>query len=477
MKASNHNRLEPDGKALRPKKRKDMTTEERLQLLQRKLYQKALQEKRYRFYILYDKIFLNYILAEAYKVSKRAGGSAGVDHQTFTDIEEQGVSGFLKDLQDDLRKRSYVPKPVRRVWLEKEDGSKRPLGIPTIRDRVAQTACKLIIEPLFEADFEDCSHGFRPKRSAADAIKQIKAHLLSGKTEVYDADLSKYFDTIPHAKLMQALELRISDPRVLHLIKLWLKAPVEEEGGGTTGGKKTIKGTPQGGVISPLLANIYLHLLDRIVNHSASIFAKHGIKLVRYADDFVLMGREINEACLVRLGDLLGRMELTINEGKSKLVDAQVEPFNFLGFTVRYDRDLFKSGKKYWNISPSAKSCKRVRRKITAKLKHIGHYPPELVVKELNPIIRGWLNYYTIEKVSYTQMAKRQLTHYLQERLWRYYNRKSQRRSRLYGQQAFDKLVKVYGLINPYVSTGLRPAYAKDEHYRKAVCGKTARPV
>lgn len=459
MKSSNHKSVQSAGKDQRPKKRKDMTSSEKLQLLQSKLYQKALQEKTYCFYILYDKIFLPYILAEAYKLSKRAGGGAGVDHQTFAEIEDQGRELFLKDLQEDLRKRTYRPKPVKRVWLEKEDGSKRPLGIPTIRDRVAQTACKLVIEPLFEADFEDCSHGFRPKRSASGAIEQIKGHLEAGKTVVYEADLSKYFDTIPHDKLMKALELRISDPRVLHLIKLWLKAPVEEEGGGTTGGKKTTKGTPQGGVISPLLANIYLHLLDRIVNHSASMFAKHGIRMVRYADDFVLMGKQINEACLTRLGDLLTRMGLTINEGKSKLVNATAEPFDFLGFTIRYDRDLFKSGKKYLNISPSAKSCKRVRRKLAAKLKLIGHYPPELVVRELNPIIRGWLNYYTIDRVSYTQMARRQLTHYLIERLWRYYNRKSQRKSRLHGQQAFDKLVNVYGLINPYVSSGLRPAY------------------
>ncbi len=200
-----------------------MSEQERLQTLQRKLYLKAKQEKGYRFYVLYDKLFLDYILSQAYEKVRRAGGSPGIDDQTFTDIERTGVAAFLTSLKEDLRRRTYRPQPVKRVWIEKANGGQRPLGIPTIRDRVAQTACKLVIEPIFEADFEDSSHGFRPKRSAHGAIKQIKAHLQSGKVEVYDADLSKYFDTIPHEKLMTTLRLRIRDSRVLKLITLWLK--------------------------------------------------------------------------------------------------------------------------------------------------------------------------------------------------------------------------------------------------------------
>ncbi len=200
-----------------------MSEQERLQTLQRKLYLKAKQEKSYRFYVLYDKLFLDYILSQAYEKVRRAGGSPGIDDQTFTDIERAGVAAFLTSLKEDLRRRTYRPQPVKRVWIEKANGGQRPLGIPTIRDRVAQTACKLVIEPIFEADFEDSSHGFRPKRSAHGAIKQIKAHLQSGKVEVYDADLSKYFDTIPHEKLMTTLRLRIRDSRVLKLITLWLK--------------------------------------------------------------------------------------------------------------------------------------------------------------------------------------------------------------------------------------------------------------
>jgi group II intron reverse transcriptase/maturase len=459
MKMSNQQKVQTDPNPNRPKKRKDMSPEERLQLLQRKLYLKAKQEKQYRFYILYDKIFLDYVLQEAYKQAKRAGGSPGIDRQSFAEIEKQGRDQFLKDLKEDLRKRTYRPKPVKRVWIDKEDGSKRPLGIPTIRDRVAQTACKMIIEPLFEADFEDCSHGFRPKHSAHDAIRQIKEHLKADKTEVYDADLSKYFDTIPHDKLMRTLEMRISDPRVLHLIKLWLKTPVIEDGK-TKGGKKNTKGTPQGGVISPLLANIYLHLLDRIVNKPNGMFAKYQVKMVRYADDFVLMGKKINEKCLCNLREVLNRMELTINETKSKLIQAQEVPFNFLGFTVRYDRSVYNRDSRFWNIRPSDKSRKRVRQNIKAKLKTIGHYPPEAVVDVLNPIVRGWINYYSIEKVSYMQVDKHKLTYYLRDSLTRYYNRKSQRRSRMYGLHAFDILVRKYGLVNPYRSSGKRPVYA-----------------
>jgi len=459
MSKSNQQSVQPEPDPGRPKKRRDMGTAERLQLLQRKLYLKAKQEEGYRFYILYDKIFLEYVLQEAYKRAKRAGGSPGIDGQSFADIESQGRGQFLHDLREDLRKRSYRPQAVKRVFIDKEDGSKRPLGIPTIRDRVAQTACKMVIEPLFEADFEDCSHGFRPNHSAHDAIRQIKTHLKAGKTEVYDADLSKYFDSIPHDKLMKTLAMRISDPRVLHLIKLWLKAPVIEDGK-TKGGKKNTKGTPQGGVISPLLANIYLHLLDRIVNKPNGMFARYQIKMVRYADDFVLMGQKINENCLYHLRDVLNRMELTINETKSKLIRAQEEPFNFLGFTLRYDRSVYKKGSRFWNIRPSDKSRKRVRQNIKARLRTIGHYPAEAVVDELNPIIRGWINYYSIEQVSYMQVDNRKLTSYLRDSLTRYYNRKSQRKSRMYGRHAFDILVNKYGLINPYRPCGIRPVYA-----------------
>jgi group II intron reverse transcriptase/maturase len=447
-------------KSLSQKKRKDMTSQERVRLLQLKLYLKAKQEKRYKFYILYDKIFQKHILEEAYRRSKSKNGSPGVDGQSFADVEKYGRTRFLEELGEELRKRTYKPQPVKRQWIEKEGGGHRPLGIPTIKDRVAQQACKLVIEPIWEADFDDSSHGFRPKRSAKDAIKQIRDNLKKGDQTVYDADLSKYFDTIPHDKLELALKERISDPRVLHLIKLWLKVPIVEEDGTYTGGKSNTKGTPQGGVISPLLANIYMNLLDRIVNKPQGYFFQRGIRMIRYADDFILMSRHINQEAILRIHRYLERMGLIINPGKSKLVKAKESSFDFLGFTFRYDRSLYSKGSRFWKVIPRSKSQKKIRQKINQRLKSIGHYSREQVVSELNPILRGWMNYYRIEKVSHTQVAFRKLEDYMRSRLYRYYNRKSQRRSSLYGQQAFDILVKDYGLIKPYKTSGIRPVNA-----------------
>lgn len=458
---SNQQRIQSQIDELSQKRRKDLSGGQRVRLLQLKLYQKSKQEKTYRFYVLYDKIFLGYLLAEAYKRVKSKAGSPGVDKMTFDDIEGYGRDKFLAALSEDLRRRTYKPSAVKRVWIDKENGGKRPLGIPTIRDRVAQAACKLVIEPIFEADFKEVSYGFRPRRGASGAISTIKSELKAGKGEVYDADLSAYFDTIPHEKLMKAVKERIIDPRVLHLLKLWLKVAIVEEDGRYTGGKKRGKGTPQGGVISPLLANIYMHLLDRIVSNPEGMFAQRGIVMIRYADDFILMAKEMDAACMDQLQKLLVRMELKINEKKSKLIDAYKAPFDFLGFRISYNRSVIRKGSKFWSIKPKPESEKKIRQKINAKLKLIGHYPAAKVAAELNPIIRGWQNYYRINGVSQTQVSFRKLQDYLRERLNRYYHRKSQRRSRLYGQQAFEKLVKEYGLIDPYKSLGLRPVNAR----------------
>jgi RNA-directed DNA polymerase len=430
------------------KGKRSMSAAERVSQLQEKLYCKAKQEREYKFYILYDKMYIGYMLEEAYRCVKASDGAAGIDRQDFEEIEKQGLDKFLKELGEDLRKRTYRPSAVRRIWREKADGSKRPIGIPTIRDRVAQMVCKMIIEPIFEADFEDSSYGFRPNRSSKDAMKAIKEHLQSGKTEVLDADLSAYFDTIPHDKLQIVLKQRISDPRILQLINLWLKSPVYEDGK-YTGGKKQKTGSPQGGVISPLLANIYMHLVDRIVNDTRKLFYQAGIKIVRYADDFVLMGKRITQEAEEKLREILGRMGLKLNEGKTRKVQAEKMAFNFLGFTVRYDRDIYGQNKRYWNIIPSYKSGKKIREKVHDFLGKSGHLAPRLVTQGLNALIRGWLNYYEIPGVSYPAMSKRMLRYYLYERLNRYYKRKSQRRSRLYGQQAFEKLVYKYGLIDP----------------------------
>lgn len=430
---------------------------ERVSILQEKLYQKAKQERGYKFYVLYDKMFIPYMLREAWKRVKKNGGKPGVDGVTIEKVEQYGVDNYLKELGEELRKQTYQPQAVKRVMIDKAGGGKRPLGIPTVRDRIAQTVCKMILEPIFEADFEESSYGFRPGRSTKDAITAIKGHLKEGKSEVYDADLSKYFDTIPHDKLQIALRQRVADPRILKLINKWLKVSVYEDGHYKSG-KGNNKGTPQGGVISPLLANIYFHLLDRIVNDSRSLFSKHGVMMVRYADDFVLMGSRLPEEVIDKLRNLLHRMGLSLNEDKTRKIDARKGSFNFLGFTIRYDKDIKGRDIRYWNIMPSKKSEQKIRDKVKAYLRTHGHCKAEDVADGLNSLIRGWLNYFSIPGVSYPAMSKRRLRAYLSTRLYRYYNRKSQRKSRLYGQKAFEVLVSRFGLIDPtkYVYSPVR---------------------
>lgn len=428
-------------------KRSEMSDTERVQDFQRKLYRKAKQEKDFRFYVLYDKVRLKHFLTESYRRVRANGGAPGVDGVTFEEIEKQGLDILIKSIQKELEEETYKPRPVKRVMIPKANGKMRPLGIPTIKDRVVQMSCKLVIEPIFEADFEESSFGFRPKRSASDAMRAIKENLKAGKTEIFDADLSNCFDTIPHAKLMKIIALRIADRKVLHLIKLWLKTPIDDNGN-LKGGRNNKVGTPQGGVISPLLANIYLNLLDRVVNKN-SLFERYGTKIIRYADDFVLMGKQIPEIILDRIYNILERMELQVNEEKSKIVDAVEDSFDFLGFTIRYDTARKFGNGRYWNIVPSEKSCKKLRNNLKEYLSKRTHLPAEVLVKGLNAKIRGWLNYFTIEKVSYPFMAKRKLRWYLRERLYRHYRRKSQRVNKRRCYEAYDSLVGKYGLIDP----------------------------
>jgi len=430
------------------RKRSEIPDAERVLLLQEKLYQKAKQERGYKFYVLYDKMFIPYMLRQAWEQVRSNGGSPGIDGVTIEDIEQQGAGAYLYELGEILRKQTYQPRAVKRVMIPKANGGERPLGIPTVRDRIAQTVCKMIIEPIYEADFEDSSYGFRPNRSSKDAMKAIKEHLQQGKTKVLDADLSKYFDSIPHDKLMISLKERIADPRILKLISKWLRAPVFEDGK-FTGGKKNRMGTPQGGVISPLLANIYLHLIDRIITNPKSLFHKHEVKIVRYADDFVLMGKDLPDQVIQKLNSLLSRMGLTLNEGKTRQIEAKQESFNFLGFTVSYATDIYGRKARYWNIQPSKKSEQRIRDKVKEFLRHHGHSPAKELATGLNALTRGWLNYFDIKGISYPAMSKRKLRHYLLNRLYRYFNRKSQRKCRLYGSNAFEVLVLKHGLLDP----------------------------
>lgn len=446
---NHHHRIgEPEQHELIKRRRSELPDSERVSTLQGKLYQKAKLEKDYKFYVLYDKMFIPYMLREAWKQVKRNGGSPGIDGVTLAQVEEQGIDAYLEQLREELRTRTYKPKAVKRVSIPKANGGQRPLGIPTVRDRIVQTVCKMILEPIFEADFKDCSHGFRPNRNAQGAMRMIKDNLAQGKTQILDADLSKYFDTIPHDKLMAAVKLRVSDPRMLHLIQMWLKCPIYEDGQ-FKGGKKQKMGTPQGGVISPLLANLYMHLLDRIVSSTTSLFHKYGVTIVRYADDFVLMGKTIPKALLIKLKELLDRMGLTLNREKTKLLDARQKSFDFLGYTVRHSKDLFVKGKKYWEIYSSSKSEAKLRERIRSYLQKGSHYAPQRISDELNSIIRGWLNYFDAQGISYMRMPRRRLRKYLSDIMYRYYNRKSQRKSRLYRQKAFEVLTTKYGLIDP----------------------------
>jgi RNA-directed DNA polymerase len=460
--------------SLELKVKHQMTDAERVQDLQRKLYQKAKQVKDFRFYVLYDKVSLPHFLREAYKRCKSKNGSPGVDGVSFQDVEGYGVENFLSEVKEDLEKKTYRPQAILRVEIPKANGKTRPLGIPTVKDRVVQMTVKLVIEPIFEADFEESSYGFRPRRSAGDAVGAIKENLQEGRSDILDADLSACFDTIPHKELMHLLALRISDRNILHLIKMWLKAPVIEDGR-PKGGKKRKVGIPQGGVISPLLANIYLHLLDKAVNKAGGIFQRNGVKIIRYADDFVLMAEKIPEECLAYMKRLLSRMKLQLNEEKSRVVRADEEAFDFLGHTFRYSDDLYGRPVKYWNVEPSKKAQKKVRSKIREYLSKNGHKAPQILVDDLNAILRGWINYFTIEGVTYPGKAKRNLRYYLGKKLKRYYKRKSQRKCKLYNQGAMRVLINKYGLIDPFkYSLRCHPVNALDEYYRKAVCGKTA---
>ncbi len=374
-----------------------LQTPERVRTLQRKLYGKAKKEPNYRFYLLYDKIWRWDILAHAYLLARANRGAAGVDGETFDQIASGGVVKWLQGLQQELRAKTYRPQPVRRVMIPKPGGGERPLGIPTIRDRVVQTAAKLVLEPIFEADLEPQAYGYRPKRSAHDAIRRVHTLLCEGYTDVVDADLSKYFDTIPHEQLMQSVARRIVDRDVLHLIKMWLQAPVEERGQNgqrkMTGGKGTTRGTPQGGVLSPLLANLYM---NRFLKHwrRTGRGEAFGASVVNYADDFVILSRQDAAQALDWTRQMMTRLGLTLNEAKTRIRKARTESFNFLGYTFgphRYRKD----GHWYLGASPSKKAVSRIKQGVADLLRRSQTAPWEEVRDRLNLKLKGWSGYFS----------------------------------------------------------------------------------
>jgi RNA-directed DNA polymerase len=314
-----------------------LATPEKIRTLQRKLYCKAKAEPAFRFYVLYDKIYRADILHHAYAVARANAGAPGTDGMTFAAIEALGLESWLGGLREELISKTYRPDPVRRVMIPKPGGGERPLGIPTIRDRVVQTAAKLVLEPIFEADFEDNAYGYRPVRGAVDAVREVHRLICRGYTDVVDADLSRYFDSIPHAELLKSVARRIVDRHVLRLIKLWLKAPIEErdDSDGTRrigGGRSNTRGTPQGGVASPLLANIYMNRFLKYwrLTGRGEAFRAH---VIAYADDFVILSRGCAAEALAWTKSVMTRLGLTLNEAKTSLRNARQERFDFLGYS------------------------------------------------------------------------------------------------------------------------------------------------
>jgi RNA-directed DNA polymerase len=417
--------------------------------LQAALQAKAKESPNYRFYALYDKVYRADVLAIAYARCEANHGRAGVDGQTFADIEEYGRERWLGELAQELQAKTYRPQAVRRAWIPKADGKQRPLGIPTIRDRVVQMAAVLVLEPIFEPDLPPEQYAYRAERSAQDAVRAVQSYLDRGYTEVVDADLSGYFDSIPHAELMKSVARRVSDRQLLHLLKMWLEAPVEETDAHgrmtrTTRNKDEHRGTPQGGVVSPLLANLYMRRFVvgwKQLGHEQRLDAH----IVNYADDFVILTRRHAAEAMAAMRDMMAKLKLTVNEAKTRLCSLPVETFTFVSFTFG-EHTSWKTGRKYLAPAPASKSVRAICHEISAATCRQTTYrtAAEQVV-QLNQMLVGWAHYF---RIGYVTRAWQVVQQHACRRLRWWLRRKHKERAG-HGERYPDmQLYEQWGLAN-----------------------------